>query len=385
MMFASVSTPDDRYAGQRLIPDWHQERLTRARVLVVGAGALGNEVLKNLALAGVGHVIIVDSDTIEATNLSRTVLFRDTDIGQPKAATAARALQQITPALHVTALHGDLRYILGLATVHHCSLVLGCLDNQGARSFLSRMCLAAGVPLLDAGMWATGGEVRAFLSPDDACFDCLLTPDERSDLWLRYSCTSGFRTEEAEPPRATTITTTAIVAGLLAHQAIRVLNGETVEGGSALVYNGQAGRLHQTTLNRDPACPHHTVLDWTALQRLPATAAVMTARDVLTVASDNTNSRPVLDLGRDLLLRFDCPVCATTEPIMQPQGLISETDQICPTCGTHRTAQVTSTVALDDPWVVYPLARLGVPDGDVVRVQIGTTVVLYELPSDDTG
>jgi glutamyl-tRNA reductase len=67
---------DDRYARQRLIPSWQQESLKQATVLVGGAGALGNEVIKNLALLGIGRLIILDRDTIEVSNLSRTVLFR---------------------------------------------------------------------------------------------------------------------------------------------------------------------------------------------------------------------------------------------------------------------------------------------------------------------
>ena len=69
--------PDEgRYHRQNLITWWDQSRLQSARVLVVGAGALGNEIVKNLVLVGVGTVIVVDMDTIENSNLSRCVFFR---------------------------------------------------------------------------------------------------------------------------------------------------------------------------------------------------------------------------------------------------------------------------------------------------------------------
>src|SRR5262245_48450748 len=76
----------DRYARQQLIEWWDQERLRNARVLVAGAGALGNEVSKNLALLGVGHLLLVDADRVEHSNLSRTVLFQDHDVGRSKVA-----------------------------------------------------------------------------------------------------------------------------------------------------------------------------------------------------------------------------------------------------------------------------------------------------------
>src|SRR5258707_3325621 len=83
--FPLIIDESDRYGRLRLIPWWRQERLSAARVLVVGAGALGNEVLKNLALLGVGTVYVIDLDTIETSNLSRSVLFRAEDGGQSKA------------------------------------------------------------------------------------------------------------------------------------------------------------------------------------------------------------------------------------------------------------------------------------------------------------
>src|SRR4051812_5845022 len=94
---------DDRYSRLRLIPWWRQERLAAARVLVVGAGALGNEVLKNLALLGVGTVHVIDLDEVEPSNLSRSVLFRAGDGGRAKAVVAAERVREINPEMTVVA------------------------------------------------------------------------------------------------------------------------------------------------------------------------------------------------------------------------------------------------------------------------------------------
>ena len=85
---------DDRYARHRLIDGWDQERLRAARVMVAGAGAIGNEVIKLLALLGIGRLLIVDFDSVEISNLTRSPLFREADIGRSKAFIAAERAKE---------------------------------------------------------------------------------------------------------------------------------------------------------------------------------------------------------------------------------------------------------------------------------------------------
>src|ERR1043165_5920685 len=89
--------PDDRFQRFRLISWWDQKKLSAARVLVIGAGALGNEIVKNLSLLGVGHLLIADMDRIENSNLSRSILYREADNGKAKSAIAARSARDIYP------------------------------------------------------------------------------------------------------------------------------------------------------------------------------------------------------------------------------------------------------------------------------------------------
>src|SRR5947199_3345390 len=104
----------DRFHRFRLISWWDQAKLSRAKVLVVGAGALGNEIVKNLALLGVGNVLIADMDRIENSNLSRSILYRASDNGQLKADVAARVAREIYPAIKVHPFNGNVVYDLGM-------------------------------------------------------------------------------------------------------------------------------------------------------------------------------------------------------------------------------------------------------------------------------
>ena len=92
---------DDKYDRLKRIPNWKQETLANAKVAVFGCGALGNEVLKNLALLGVGHIWVIDYDTIEIHNLTRSVLFRESDIGRHKAEVVAERVKELNPDTQV--------------------------------------------------------------------------------------------------------------------------------------------------------------------------------------------------------------------------------------------------------------------------------------------
>src|SRR4029079_10804310 len=109
---------------------WDQARLARARVLVCGAGALGNEVIKDLALLRIGQLAVGDMDVVEKSNLTRSVLFRERDAGKPKAECAARAAGELYPGIEARAVVGNIAADLGLGWVRWADVVVGALDNR---------------------------------------------------------------------------------------------------------------------------------------------------------------------------------------------------------------------------------------------------------------
>lgn len=136
-----------------------QRKLQALNVFVVGAGALGCEFLKNLALMGVacgdGTVTVTDDDQIERSNLSRQFLFRDWDIGQPKSTCAGRAAQKINPALRVRPLQNrvspDTEDVFDDAFWESLDVVVNALDNVKARLYVDQRCVYFGRPLLESG------------------------------------------------------------------------------------------------------------------------------------------------------------------------------------------------------------------------------------------
>ena len=142
------SSEDNPFERQERIEWWSQERLKNARILVVGAGAIGNETLKNLALLGIGNILVCDMDTISVSNLSRTVLFRKEDAGKKKAQTAALRTKEMSleATCCVDFFDGDIVWELGTGVFRRFDIILGCLDNVETRFALNRNCRLVSKP-----------------------------------------------------------------------------------------------------------------------------------------------------------------------------------------------------------------------------------------------
>src|SRR5262245_14014787 len=235
-----VIDDSDRSGRLRLIPWWRQEKLAAAKVLVVGAGALGNEVLKNLALLGVGWTIVIDLDDVEPSNLSRSVLFRLEDGGRPKAEVAARRAREINPEVAIHPIRGDVITDLGLGVFAAMDVVIGCLDNREARLWVNRQCWKVGTPWVDAGIQEIQGVVKVFTPPHSACYECAMTARDYQLLNLRYSCPLLRREDILQGKVPTAPTIASMMAALEVQEALKLIHGLPVAAGSALVFNGVA-------------------------------------------------------------------------------------------------------------------------------------------------
>lgn len=155
----------NRYERQMILPEVGTEgqaAIRAARVLVVGVGGLGAPVLQYLVGAGVGHLTLVDGDHVSLSNLHRQTLFRETDIGQPKAEAAAATLRELNGDCTITAIAAPLDPENAKALVAQSTLVLDCADSFAASYTLSDLCHGAGVPLISASALGFAGYVAGF-------------------------------------------------------------------------------------------------------------------------------------------------------------------------------------------------------------------------------
>ena len=362
---ALIIDESDRYGRLRLIPWWRQERLAAAKVLVVGAGALGNEVLKNLALLGVGTVYVIDLDTVEPSNLSRSVLFRAEDGGRAKAVVAARRACEINPDVTMIAMRGDVITDLGLGLFADVDVVIGCLDNREARLWVNRQCWKVGTPWVDSGIQEIQGVVKVFVPPDSACYECAMTERDYQLLNLRYSCPLLRREDILEGKVPTAPTIASMMAALEVQEALKLIHGMPVAAGSAMVFNGVTNQFYTTRLPfRDDCLSHET---YPEPIELPLGHAAPVAR--LFEAAHRTLEGPLtLALERDLVVAIACPRCGGRSEVLRPRTKVRQSEAVCPSCREPGRPEIVNAIEEGTDLASQPLARVGVPAYDIVRI-----------------
>jgi adenylyltransferase/sulfurtransferase len=357
----------DRYSRLRLIQWWDQEKLRAAKVLVVGAGAIGNEVLKNLALLGIGHVWVVDCDEIEDSNLTRSILFRQTDCGRSKAIAAAEAMRNINPDVNVTPIRGNVITDVGLGLFRDVDVVIGCLDNREARLWVNRSCWKVGTPWIDGGIQEISGVAKVFVPPEGACYECAMTENDYRLINLRYSCPL-LRREELQAGKVPTAPTIAsMIGGLQVQEALKLLHGLPVSAGEALVWNGVANNFYKTAYQRRENCLSHET--YPEPIELPLSAAESTAEHLFVAAAQHFggNRELTLSLDRDLVVSLDCG-CGHSRPVMKPQQLVGAADAKCPKCDHDARPRLEHSINAGSKLAMESLQALGVPPYDIVRV-----------------
>lgn len=235
-----------------LLSWFKKDRVRNARVLVAGAGALGNEVVKDLALFGIGHIYVVDFDQIEISNLTRSVLFREEDAYNHsyKADIVARRAMEINPQINVTPIVGNLFSEVGLGLYRDVDVVIGCLDSRIARYLLNRLCMRAGKTWIDGSIENLTGAVKVY-SPNISCYECGLSREEFNHIMLRTGCADVVRSQSSAGRVATTPISASIIGAMQVQEAMKIIHQDAEEGspfktlqGKMLRYEGMTNSMN---------------------------------------------------------------------------------------------------------------------------------------------
>jgi adenylyltransferase/sulfurtransferase len=221
-----------------------QMRLLEATVLIVGLGGLGAPVAMYLAAAGVGHLVLVDDDEVDLSNLQRQIIHTTADVGRPKVDSARDALLALNPDLTITTVAARLEGALLREWVDQADVVVDACDNFATRFAVNEACFASATPLVSGAAIRFEGQVAVFDPRDDAspCYRCLY----RDQGELAETCTqSGVFTPVV-----------GIIGSLQATEALKLLLGvgETLTG-RLLLLDAETMQTRTIRLPRDPKCP----------------------------------------------------------------------------------------------------------------------------------
>ncbi len=222
-----------------------QERILAAHALIIGAGGLGSPVALYLASAGVGHITVVDHDTVDLTNLQRQVAHTVDRVGHPKVQSIQTALAQINPGVHVTTVQQRADAALLSQLVAQADVVLDCCDNFATRHAINAACVAHKKPLVSGAAIRFDGQLSVYDARDDQspCYACVFPPE------------ATF-----EETRCATMGVFAPLVGIIgtmqAAEALKLISGAGRSlTGRLLMLDGRAMEFTEVRIGRHNACP----------------------------------------------------------------------------------------------------------------------------------
>ena len=355
---------EDRFSRMRLIPWWDQARIDACRLLVVGAGALGNEILKNAALLGFSKVVVVDLDRIEESNLSRTVLYREKDIGEFKAEAAAKAYRSLAPGACVEPIVANVIHQCGLGLFEWSDVVLAGLDNREARLWINRSAWKVKRPWIDGAIEGINGVVRVFLPEAAPCYECTLGEVDWMLLQKRMSCNLLALEQTQEGKIPTTPTISSIVAGVQVQEAVKLIHGLPTLASKGYVFEGMNHSSYVVEYTENPECMSHYTLP--KIVHLAESSPELTVEQLRKRAQGDLDSTDVvIEFSRDIVQKFVCPECKGEEEVFAPAGSVSFEKARCTKDGQLRAVVPLHSYSGDSDIGLRLLSRLGLPLFDV--------------------
>jgi len=236
-----AGTDSGRYSRQLpLFGEAGQSKLAATSVFIAGTGGLGSPVATYLAAAGVGRIILLDSDTVEATNLNRQFLHHAADIGRAKAKSGADKLSAFNPDIQISAVCEWLTEKNVAALVGDCDIIVDALDNDETRCILAEFAVQKGLPYFHAAVSGFSGQFASFYPNEGPCYFCVFSADE---------------SKEKKPVFPIIGATAGIVGSMEAGEVIKYITEKSKSVGQLFIWDGLNNTLNSIDVEKDEKCP----------------------------------------------------------------------------------------------------------------------------------
>lgn len=373
---------EDKYSRLKLIPWWDQERLKNATIMVVGAGAIGNELVKNLTLLGIGKILIFDMDAIENTNLTRSVLYRAKDVGRYKADVAAERAMEINPDVKAKAFVNNIIDDVGLGVFRRMDVILGGLDNREARLSINQSCYKVNKPWIDGAIEALNGFARVFIPGQGACYECTMTETDWMLINKRKSCALLTHEQMAEGKIPTTPTSSSIIAGVQVQELLKLLHSDRnlpTLAGKGYVFNGLTHDSYVVEYQEKPDCMSHDTYE--NIIEKPWSARSLTLQELLSEIRRQIGEKAIVDFDRDIATAGKCS-CGEHRDLFVPVHKLKGEMLICPKCGNQMSFESIHSIKGDEDFLDKTLFEIGIPLLHIIGGRIGMHTTYFELTGD---
>jgi len=223
-----------------------QRKLRQAKVAVVGVGALGNDLVRNLVLMGIGNITLIDFDKVEVSNLNRT-MYSNEDVGKNKAKALAEIMSKHYPYANLKAIPRRVERI-NPKILADTDVIISGLDSMLVRIWLTDFAIGNRIPLIDGGLKGLQARVQVWI-PEYPCLACEIPAENYAEVMdLHNSCENVLDTKIAAFP-----TISALTASVQANEAMKIILGKKPMKG-ILIVDLMAGRYTLLPLDRNPNC-----------------------------------------------------------------------------------------------------------------------------------
>lgn len=229
-----------RYDRQMLINGFGaegQKKLKEINVFIAGCGGLGSPIATYMAMAGFGHLIIADMDTVDLSNLNRQILHWDENVGEPKVISGYDKLTRMNSEIEVTAIDEKIDESNVFELTKDCDIIMDAMDNFETRYLLNRASLKHNIPMIHASIWGLEGRVTTLVPDKTPCLECIFPKAPPKEVFPVLGATAG------------------VIGTLQVTEAVKVILGigETLQN-RLLVYDGEYMEFHEIKLAKNPAC-----------------------------------------------------------------------------------------------------------------------------------
>jgi len=231
------------YNRQIMIPQiglGGQEKLISSQVLICGVGGLGSPVALYLAAMGIGHIGLIDGDTVSLSNLNRQLLYSPADVCRLKVEVAEERLRCLNPQISVSAYGQTLTEDNAARLIGGFDIIVDCLDSLAARFILNDACILQDKPFVHAGVSCLSGQIMTVIPHKSPCLRCIFAGGDKRSGQTNAKGIVGA--------------TAGVIGSLQATEVFKYILGLPLHDGGLLLYDGLRSSLQNYSVKPDPDC-----------------------------------------------------------------------------------------------------------------------------------